>query len=106
VLREMMVVSLMHSHSPGSPLATSLSLSGLSLTETSIRITLIMPGKTRREGETDGPNLPFLLPEDAGRVVATFFYDPADGEPDHMKGLPVYYPVKALQYFLFVSNKV
>jgi hypothetical protein len=64
---------LMHSHSPGSPLATSLSLSGLSLTETSIRITLIMPGKTRREGETDGPNLPFLLPEDAGRVVATFF---------------------------------
>uniref|UniRef100_A0A0A9E539 Uncharacterized protein n=1 Tax=Arundo donax TaxID=35708 RepID=A0A0A9E539_ARUDO len=32
----MMVVSLMHSHSAGSPLAISFSLSGLSLTETSM----------------------------------------------------------------------
>lgn len=36
VLRNMTVVSLMHSHSAGSPLATSFSLSGLSLTSTCI----------------------------------------------------------------------
>uniref|UniRef100_A0A0A9D1A3 Uncharacterized protein n=1 Tax=Arundo donax TaxID=35708 RepID=A0A0A9D1A3_ARUDO len=43
VLRNMTVVSLMHSHSAGSPLATSFSLSGLSLTSTCILSSLPAP---------------------------------------------------------------